>query len=179
MHSQRWIFLSRISLGVVVLAPYKGSKLVISKKPCILIKIGKEFNWCGQSWNWLRFKYSGLSVALFVPFLFVISILFVFISFCAEELKNHLLCINGWELRGEKYPFTFYTMTGLVLVILRLPCLTCLLWLLIQNSELLKFLVNCLNIWELCKSINDLVSHVIPLKSVLLGMNEEGLGAFT
>lgn len=104
MHSQRWIFLSRISLGVVVLAPYKGSKLVISKKPCILIKIGKEFNWCGQSWNWLRFKYSGLSVALFVPFLFVISILFVFISFCAEELKNHLLCYKWLRIERRKIP---------------------------------------------------------------------------
>lgn len=89
---------------VVVLAPYKGSKLVISKKPCILIKIGKEFNWCGQSWNWLRFKYSGLSVALFVPFLFVISILFVFISFCAEELKNHLLCYKWLRLERRKIP---------------------------------------------------------------------------
>lgn len=171
MHSQRWIFLSRISLGVVVLAPYKGSKLVISKKPCILIKIGKEFNWCGQSWNWLRFKYSGLSVALFVPFLFVISILFVFISFCAEELKNHLLCYKWLRLERRKIPLYILHDDW--------PCLTCLLWLLIQNSELLKFLVNCLNIWELCKSINDLVSHVIPLKSTLLGMNEEGFGAFT
>lgn len=79
--------------------------------------------------------------------------------------------VENREEKNTPLHFTFYTMTGLVLVILRLPCLTCLLWLLIQNSELLKFLVNCLNIWELCKSINDLVSHVIPLKSVLLGMS--------
>lgn len=108
-----------------------------------------------------------VSVALFLPFLFVISALFVFISFCAEELKNHLLCYKWLRIERRKIPFYVCKVTGLVSVILRLPCLTCLLWLIIQNSQLLKFLVNCFNIWELCKSINDLVSHFIPPKECI------------
>lgn len=110
-------------------------------------------------------------MALFVPFLFVISILFVFISFCAEELKNHLLCYKWLRIERRKIPLYIlhddWPCSGHIATsMFNLP-----FWLLIQNSELLKFLVNCLNIWELCKSINDLVSHVIPLKSVLLGMS--------
>lgn len=44
-------------------------------------------------------------MALFVPFLFVISVLFVFISFCAEELENHLLCYKWLRIERRKIPF--------------------------------------------------------------------------